>query len=94
MLQQSSAIDKQLAETDATAQKYKDQVDAANANVAQAQKNLDDANKAMSDGTYRIGNDQFIDQDYIRNAQNMLNHAKQAAGVAQQQHNSYLQKHR
>lgn len=91
---ESQAITQQLQQVGQQSQALKDKADTAQASMAQAEANLQEAQKAMNDGTNRVGNDQFIDEDYIRHLQLLRDTAKQRATSASQTYNEYLQKHK
>ncbi len=74
----------QQADQDRTKlQKLKQQWEQAQAMEQQSLENLQKAKKSMEDGTYTVGGDQFINQDYLANLQESHNIAKQNTAVAQ-----------
>lgn len=91
---QDDQVAQQLQSIDATEQQLKNQLELTTTNVEQAQQNLDDAQKAMATGTYRVGNNEYIDQDYIHNLKESLANAKQQNSIAQQAYDSYRNQHK
>lgn len=85
------AIDQKLHAQDEQLAELKLKLDMAQANVDRAQDNLDAANTAMDRGDYRVGNDQYIDEDYIKDLNRNLDQAKQQLSVAQEAYDAARQ---
>ena len=65
-------------------------VDDAQSSVEQAEENLQQAQQAMDNGSYRVGNDQYVDQDYIAELEKLLAEAKDQLTAAQENYNNLM----
>ncbi len=82
LMNQDQQLDESLHQQASNLDNLKQNMHNAQANLEQAEDNLAQAQEAMNSGNYRIGNDQFIDQDYIRDLQRSVDTAKQQLAVA------------